>query len=98
MGQPTFTLNIDKSKLQSGPSFDRSRWPDMSASWSQRVYSHFGVQAESGVGGTGAGSFRKSSSSDSSTTTDPSKGSSGSSSDSSSGKSSSDSDSSKSKK
>jgi len=53
--QPTFTLNVDKSKLQGGPSFDRSRWPEMSASWSQRVYSHFGVSA-SGVGGTGSGS------------------------------------------
>src|SRR5687768_15712869 len=36
MGQPAFTLNVDKSKLQAGPSFDRSRWPEMSATWSQR--------------------------------------------------------------
>ena len=56
MGQPTFTLNVDKSKLQAGPSFDRSRWPEMSASWSQRVFSHYGVQPETGVGGTGTGS------------------------------------------
>lgn len=90
MGQPTFTLNVDKSKLQQGPSFDRSRWPDMSQSWSQRIYSHYGVQAESGVGGTGSGSFK------SSTGSQSDQGSSGSSSDTSSGKSSSDSDSPKS--
>jgi len=84
-GQPSFTLNTDKSKLQSAPSFERSRWPEMSASWSQRVYSHFGVQPETGVGGTGAGSFRGS---QGSTTTD--QGSTGTSSDKTSGKSSSD--------
>ena len=77
MGQPTFTLNVDKSKLQAGPSFDRSRWPEMSATWSQRIYSHYGVTAGSAVGGTGASS-----------TTD--QGSTGTSTDSSSGKSSSD--------
>jgi len=84
-GQPTFTLNADKSKLHAAPSFDRSRWPEMSASWSQRVYSHFGVQADTGVGGTGAGSLRGS---QGSTTTD--QGSTGTTSDKSSGKSSSD--------
>jgi hypothetical protein len=88
-GQPTFTLNADKSKLQAAPSFDRSRWPEMSASWSQRVFSHFGVQPETGVGGTGAGSYR--SGSQGSTTT-PDQGSTGTSSDKSSGKSSSDPD------
>ena len=86
-GQPSFTLNADKSKLQAAPSFERSRWPEMSASWSQKVYSHFGVQPETGVGGTGAGSFRGS---QGSTTTD--QGSTGTSSDKSSGKSSSDPD------
>ena len=84
-GQPTFTLNADKSKLQAAPSFDRSRWPEMSSSWSQRVFSAFGVQPETGAGGTGAGSFRGS---QGSTTTD--QGSTGTSSDKSSGKSSSD--------
>jgi hypothetical protein len=81
--QPTFTLNVEKSKLQAGPSFDRSRWPEMSASWSQRIYSHFGV-SPSAVGGTGAGSFRSPSSQGSSTT--PDQGSTGTSTDSSSGK------------
>jgi hypothetical protein len=87
-GQPTFTLNADKSKLQAAPSFDRSRWPELSASWSQRVYSHFGVQPETGVGGTGAGSFRGSQGS----TTTPDQGGTGTSSEKSSGKSSSDPD------
>ena len=87
MGQPTFTLNVDKAKLQSAPSFDRSRWPELNASWSQRVYTHFGVQADTGVGGTGSGSFK------SSTDTQSDQGSTGSSSDKSSGKSSSDTDS-----
>ena len=85
--QPTFTLNADKSKLQAAPSFDRSRWPELSSSWSQRVYSHFGVQPETGVGGTGAGSFRGSQGS-----TTPDQGSTGTSSEKSSGKSSSDTD------
>jgi hypothetical protein len=86
-GQPTFTLNADKSKLQAAPSFDRSRWPEMSASWSQRVFSHFGVQPESGVGGTGAGSYRGGSQG---STTTPDQGGTGTSSEKSSGKSSSD--------
>jgi len=84
-GQPTFTLNADKAKLQAAPSFDRSRWPEMSSTWSQRVFSHFGVQPETGVGGTGAGSFRGSQGS-----TTPDQGGTGTSSDKSSGKSSSD--------
>jgi sporulation protein YlmC with PRC-barrel domain len=58
--QPTFTLNVEKSKLQQGPSFERSRWPEMSASWSQKIYTHYGVQADAGVGGTGSGSFKSS--------------------------------------
>jgi hypothetical protein len=82
--QPTFILNVDKSKLQSGPSFDRSRWPEMTATWSQRVYSHYGVQSDTGVGGTGAGSSKSSSTSD--------QGSTGTSSESSTGKSSSEKD------
>ena len=86
--QPSFTLNTDKSKLQSAPSFDRSRWPEMSASWSQQVYSHFGVQPQTGAGATGSGSFRGSQGS----TTTPDQGATGTSSDKSSGKSSSDPD------
>jgi hypothetical protein len=79
--QPTFTLNCDKSKLQQAPTFDRSRWPEMSGTWSQSIYAHYGVQAETGAGGTGTGS-KSSTSSD--------QGSTGKSSGTSSGKSSSD--------
>jgi len=86
MGQPTFTLNVDKAKLQSAPSFDRSRWPELNASWTQRVYAHFGVQPDTGVGGTGSGSFK------SPTDTQSDQGSTGTSSDSTKGKSSSDTD------
>jgi sporulation protein YlmC with PRC-barrel domain len=89
--QPTFILNVDKTKLQSAPSFDRSRWPEMNATWSQRIYTHFGVQADTGVGGTGSGSYK------SSTGSQTDQGSTGKSSDSSTGKSSSDTDSSPSK-
>jgi sporulation protein YlmC with PRC-barrel domain len=87
MGQPTFILNVDKTKLQSAPSFDRSRWPEMNASWSQRIYTHFGVQQDTGVGATGSGSFK------SSTDSQSDQGSTGKSSDSSTGKSSSETDS-----
>ena len=56
MGQPTFTASIDKDKLQSAPSFDKSHVPDMSSSdWSQKIYSYFGVTPDTGVGGTGSG-------------------------------------------
>lgn len=86
MGQPSFTLNVDKAKLQSAPSFDRSRWPELNATWSQRVYTHYGVQADTGVGGTGSGSFK------SSTDTQSDQGGTGTSTDSTKGKSSSDTD------
>jgi len=37
--------NIDKDKLSSAQTFDRSQWPDMSQeSWGQTVYSHYGLQ------------------------------------------------------
>jgi hypothetical protein len=52
----TLTANIERQKLQQAPSFDRSRWPDMSqAQWSQQVYAHYGIEPETGTGGTGTG-------------------------------------------
>jgi sporulation protein YlmC with PRC-barrel domain len=37
--------NIDKDKLSSAQTFDRSQWPDMSQeNWGQTVYSHYGLQ------------------------------------------------------
>ena len=59
----------------------------MNASWSQRIYTHFGVQQDTGVGATGSGSFK------SSTDSQSDQGSTGKSSDSSTGKSSSETDS-----
>jgi len=39
------TANIDKDKLASAQTFDRSSWPDMSQeSWGQQIYSHYGLQ------------------------------------------------------
>jgi hypothetical protein len=72
----TFVAQVDQQKLQQAPSFSRTQWPEISQSWSQQVYSHYGVQPEA-AGGTGSSSSStsqgKSSSSSSSTTSDPSK-------------------------
>jgi PRC-barrel domain protein len=74
----TFTAQVDQEKLQQAPSFSRTQWPDISPTWSQQVYSHFGVQPEA-AGGTGSSSSSTSqgkSSSSSPSTSDPSKSSS----------------------
>lgn len=55
-GMDQFTLNVDPTKLQSAPSFSASSWPTMDSSWSQRVYSHFGVDANSATGAPGSSS------------------------------------------
>ena len=56
MQQVAFTFQGEKEKFDSAPSFEKSRWTDMNQpGWSQRVYSHYGVEGESGVGGTGSG-------------------------------------------
>lgn len=39
--QPTFTLNVDQTKLNSAPTFDSSDWGE--SEWRQRVYSFYGV-------------------------------------------------------
>ncbi len=39
------TANIDKDKLSSAQTFERSQWPDMSQeTWGQQIYSHYGLQ------------------------------------------------------
>jgi hypothetical protein len=49
--QYTFTLNVDRAKLQQAPSFDRANWPDISQQdWRQRVFSHYGLSPDSPVG------------------------------------------------
>ena len=64
----TFVAQVDKSKIEQAPSFSRTQWPEMSSTWSQQVYSHYGVTPEA-AGGTGSGSSYQhgKSSSDSST-------------------------------
>jgi len=70
----TFVAQVDQQKLQQAPSFSRTQWPEISQSWSQQVYSHYGVQPEA-AGGTGSSSSSTSQgkSSSSTTTSDPSK-------------------------
>ncbi len=53
-GQPAnFTANIDKSKLSQAPTLS-GQWSELqSPSWSQQVYSFYGVQPSEGMGGGG---------------------------------------------
>lgn len=51
----TFTAKVESSKLEQAPSFTRTQWPQMSQSWSQQIYSHYGVQPEA-VGSPGSSS------------------------------------------
>jgi len=63
----TFVAQVDQQKLQQAPSFTRTQWPEMSQSWSQQIYSHFGVQPEAAGGTSSSGStYQGKSSSDSS--------------------------------
>jgi len=55
-GGDQFTATIDRTKLQSAPTFSSSSWPTMDSTWMQRVYSHFGVDASStGAPGSSSG-------------------------------------------
>src|ERR1051325_2684680 len=54
-GQGQFTATVDRSTLQSAPTFSSSSWPTMDSTWMQRVYSHFGVSA-TGTGAPGSSS------------------------------------------
>ena len=71
----TFVAQVDQQKLQQAPSFSRTQWPEISSTWSQQVYSHFGVQPEA-AGGTSSSSSStqqgKSSSTTSPSSSDPS--------------------------
>jgi sporulation protein YlmC with PRC-barrel domain len=46
-GSDQYTATVDRTKLQSAPTFSSTSWPTMDSAWSQRVYSHFGVDATS---------------------------------------------------
>ena len=50
-----FTASLDRTKLESAPTFNNSSWPTMDSAWMQRVYSHFGVDA-TGAGAPGSSS------------------------------------------
>jgi len=55
------TLNTTKDALQAGPTVSKSEWQNLdNPSFTRRIYSHYHVQAPSGMGG--AGSFGGSSS------------------------------------
>ena len=58
--QMTFTAQIEKDKLQNAPNIsDRARWSEFQqGTFSQRIYSHYGVPAE-GVGAPGLGTDRE---------------------------------------
>ena len=46
------TLNVDKQKLASAQTFDASTWPDFSQpAWGRQIYSYYGIQAPSRMGG-----------------------------------------------
>ena len=63
----TFVAQVDQQKLQQAPSFTRTQWPDISSTWTQQIYSHFGVQPEAAGGTSSSGStYQGKSSSDSS--------------------------------
>lgn len=55
-----FTAQVEKDKLDSAPTIsDKNRWSELQQpGWSQRVYSHYGVQIE-GVGAPGLGIERE---------------------------------------
>ena len=55
-GQGQFTASVDRTTLQSAPTFSSSAWPTMSSTWMQSVYSHFGVSPSSATGAPGSGS------------------------------------------
>ncbi len=64
IGAPTgqelsFTAQVDKTKLEAGPTIDRSRWSEITQpGFDQRVWTHYGVQ--SGMGGAGFGTDKSS--------------------------------------
>src|SRR5215467_1519529 len=40
-----FILDIDKSKLESAPGFDKDNWPDMAdQSWGEEIFRHYGAR------------------------------------------------------
>ena len=46
-GQGQYIANVDRSKLQSAPTFSNSSWPTIDAAWMQSVNSHYGLSGTS---------------------------------------------------
>jgi sporulation protein YlmC with PRC-barrel domain len=41
-----FLLNVEKTRLQDAPGFDKSKWPDMSdPSWAKQIRTYYGIDA-----------------------------------------------------
>ena len=53
----TLHVNVDRAKLQSAPAVTREQLVNISQN--TQIFQHFGVQAPSGVGGTGAGTTQQ---------------------------------------
>lgn len=45
---PGFVVDVDKSKLTAGESFDKNEWPDLTDSWSQKNYTAYGLTGKTG--------------------------------------------------
>lgn len=44
-----FILNVDKTRLEDAPGFDRSHWPDMvDPTWAQGVHAYYGTEPNGG--------------------------------------------------
>lgn len=54
-GQGQFTAMVDRTKLQSAPTFSATTWPTMDATWQQRIYTHFGTMPSTGAPGSESG-------------------------------------------
>jgi sporulation protein YlmC with PRC-barrel domain len=51
-----FTSNLDRTRLESAPTFSSMTWPTMDSAWMQSVYSHFGTTPPAGTGAPGSSS------------------------------------------
>jgi hypothetical protein len=42
-----FVLNVDATRLENAPGFDKDHWPDMAdAAWAKSIHTYYGTQAE----------------------------------------------------
>ena len=56
-----FILNVDSSKLESAPGFDKDDWPDMAdETWSDSVHNFYGTNAENRASSMNSSSSRNS--------------------------------------